>query len=123
MALTVISPWPATTATVALAAAIACVRDATGIGDDDTAHRIGATASALVERFAPGAPDTVRSEACLRVCGWLWEQPKAAIRSHSEGPMSLDFAPTHTGALRHSGSDVVCYHLGVGDPGGCPDDA
>ena len=103
MALAALSPWPTTPA--ATVSALACLRDALGDGlTDDRLARIGAAAAALVEAFAPSAPDVIRSEAVIRCAGWLAEQPAAAVRSEAQGDVSTSYAVTHTGALRHSGA-------------------
>ena len=65
---------------------------------------LGATASALVERYAPSAPDPVRFEATVRTAGWLAEQPAAAVRSEKTGDIETAYAATHASALRHSGA-------------------
>ena len=54
--------------------------EATGV-DSATATRLLAVASALVQRFADGAPAEISNEAAIRTAGWLAEQPSAAIRS------------------------------------------
>lgn len=108
MALGDLSPWPTSTATASLTAARPCLRDALGEGlSDDRADRLGSTASALVERYAPSAPRSVRNEAVIRCAGWLAEQPAASVRSESVGDISTSYAPTHTGALRYSGAAAL----------------
>ena len=72
--------------------------------DSALAVRILPVATALVERFAPAAPEAIQNEAVIRVSGWLAEQPAAAIRSDKIGDLETAFAPTHTSALRHSGA-------------------
>ena len=104
MAIAVLSPWPNTTATVALTAATDCLKAAIGEDDDETAKRLGSTAGALVERYAPDAPQAIKNEAVIRAAGYLREQPAAAARSESTGDISTVFAATHTSALRHSGA-------------------
>ena len=104
MALTILSPWPASTATVALNAARACLGDALGIEGDSRLDRLGSTAAALVQRYAPDAPQPVKNEAVIRCAGWLHEQPPAAIRSERIGDIETAYVATHTGALRHSGA-------------------
>ena len=75
------------------------------IGTDATrAGHVLATAWALVGRYAPDAPEAVLREAVVRAAGWLAQQPAAAVRSESIGELRTSFAPTHTGALRHSGA-------------------
>ena len=100
-----LTPWPSPTATVALTAATATLKAALG-GDleDARVQALGSVASALVEDYAPSAPQAVRDEAVIRTSGWLKEQPSAAVRSHSEGPMTLGYTTSHMSALRHSGS-------------------
>ena len=102
MAIAALSPWPATPA--ALASATACLREAIGVDDDPTAQRLGSTAAALVERYAPGAPQAIRNEAVIRAAGWLCQQPAAAVRSESEGEIRTGYAPAMHAALRHSGA-------------------
>ena len=104
MATVSLSPWPARTATASLAAAIRVLGEAIGEDDDTVTARVGATASALVERYAPGAPDVVRDEAAIRVAGWLREAPSYGARSESEGEISTSFSPSMTSALRASGA-------------------
>ena len=68
------------------------------------ADRLLAVASALVTRHAPAAPDAVANEAALRCAGWLKDQPSSSVRSRSVGPLSADYSPSMTSALRHSGA-------------------
>ena len=72
--------------------------------DSNTAARLLAVASALVERYAPEAPEAISNEAAIRSAGWLADQPSAAIRSETEGDISTDYAPSQMSALRHSGA-------------------
>lgn len=103
MALAALSPWPATPA--ALTAATACLKAAIdpNLGDERV-QAIGAAASALVERYAPAAPATIKNEATIRTAGYLHQQPAAGVRSTKEGEIETGYAPTHVSALRHSGS-------------------
>ena len=72
--------------------------------DTATATRLLAVATALVERYAPDAPDAISNEAAVRSAGWLAEQPAAAIRAETEGDISTSYAPSQMSALRHSGA-------------------
>ena len=76
--------------------------EAVGV-DSTTAARLLAVAAALVERYAPDAPDAVANEAVIRTAGWLAEQPSAAIRAETEADISTSYAPSMQSALRHSG--------------------
>ena len=104
-----LSPWP-TDDLGALALATGALGQALGeanVGSlqfDTNLRRLGAAASALVERYAPGAPQAIRDEATIRVAGYLKEMPKAPIRSETVGPMTVDYAPSMTNAMRHSGA-------------------
>ena len=75
--------------------------------DTATATRLLAVATALVERYAPDAPDAISNEAAIRSAGWLAEQPAAAIRSESEGDIRTSYATTAMSALRHSGGQAL----------------
>ena len=99
-----LSPWPARTATASLAAAIRELGAALGEDDEHVTARVGATAGALVERFAPDAPVAIRCEAVIRCAGWLRDSPSYGPRSETEGEISTMFSPSATGALRHSGA-------------------
>lgn len=75
------------------------------IGTDATrAGHILASAWALVSRHAPAAPEAIQREATIRAAGWLAEQPAGGVRSESTGDISTSYAPSMTGALRHSGA-------------------
>ena len=102
MAVADLSPWPTTPA--ANADAVACLATAIGVTDEPTLDRLGAAAAALVERHAPGAPSAIKNEATIRCAGWLAQQPAASVRSESVGDIRTGFAPSMTGALRHSGA-------------------
>ena len=108
VAVAVLSPWP--TSPVALANATTCLMAAIGPDlDDTTGQRLGAVASALVEQYAPDAPQVLRNEAVLRVVGWLLDAPSSNIRGQTIGPMQVDFAPSQRGALLHSGAKTLLY--------------
>ena len=102
MAVAVLSPWPTTPA--ALTAATAALGGAIGEDDDDTLARLGATAAALVEQYAPDAPAAIKCEAVIRCAGWLREAPAYGARSESEGDIRTGYTPSATGALRASGA-------------------
>ena len=72
--------------------------------DTATAERLLPVAVALVDRYAPDAPEAVRDEAAIRCAGWLVDQPSAAVRSVTTGDLSTDYTPTMVSALRHSGA-------------------
>ena len=99
-----LSPWPARTATASLAAAITELGSAIGEDDEHVTARLGATAAALVERYAATAPDAIKCEAVIRTAGWLRDAPSYGARMETEGEISTTFTPSATGALRASGA-------------------
>ena len=70
----------------------------------DRATALLAAMTALVNRYAPDAPEAVRDEAALRVAGYLNEQPGAAVTSESVGDVATRYAAGNVSALRHSGA-------------------
>ena len=108
-----LSPWPtddaeAVTATAELKAA---ARFAIGKTDIEVA-RVGAAASALVEREAPGAPQPIRDEAVIRAAGWFLDA-RPAVRSTkiaSADGTSYDRefnTSSHAAGFRHSGAKAL----------------
>ncbi len=103
-----LTPYPASTATVALAAARLLLRGALGSPlpeDFDESDEfspqplisnaridaLGEAASAEVERFAPDAPSAVRCEATLRLAAWLHVRQPRAFTSITAGSVKLDY--------------------------------
>ena len=94
-----LSPWPTTpvaiqTAKTALAAAIG--------SSEEVAGRLGPVVSALVERYADGAPDAVKDEAVIRCAGWL-VGTKPGLRKIGISSIDIEYASGQS-ALRSSGS-------------------
>ena len=70
MALRELSPWPDTPA--ALASATAVLKQVLPDNlSDERVQRLGAVASALVEDYAPGAPQNVRDQCTEMVAGYM----------------------------------------------------
>ena len=103
MAVATLAPWPISP--MALAGATACLEAVLDPAlDDARVQALGATAAALVERYAPSAPQAIKNEAVIRCAGWLHGQPAAAVRTEAQGEISTSYAPTMQSALRHSGA-------------------
>ena len=69
------------------------------------AARLHPVVVALVERYAPDAPDAIQNEAVIRCAGWLLETPAGAIRSETTGDVRTVFDGARaSSALRHSGA-------------------
>ena len=129
-------PFPASTAVVARAAAVALIRSALGLGlavdvdenaddadgnargDDGnaTALRLGQVSSALVGRYdncwdtgSRRTPDAVLDEAVLRVAAWLNDSPAANVQALSVGrAVSFKFDSTARSALRSIRARWTC---------------
>ena len=99
-----LSPWPEAAGSdrddaVALLAS--------ALPDGAPAERLGATGAALVENYAANAPTSVKDEAVIRVCAWLFQR-SPGVRTQSVrlgGAVALEstFAAA-TGALSNSGA-------------------
>ena len=68
------------------------------------AARLLPVATALVERYAPDAPEAIQNEAAVRCAGWLGHTAAGSIAKVETGPKSTEYAVGQTGALRHSGA-------------------
>ena len=73
-------------------------------GHEAGAPHLLAVATALVERYAPCAPEAVQNEACIRVVGYLTGHTDAATMSETVGPITTSYAVGSLSALRHSGA-------------------
>ena len=72
--------------------------------DATRAGHILAAVGAMVDRYAPQAPDAIKREAIIRASGWLASTPKDDIRDLSAGPLSSSHTPSMRACLRHSGA-------------------
>ena len=109
MASVTLSPFPAPVMTAQRPDAIECIKASIAGGSsltDDRAAALGETASALVERFAPDAPQSIRNEATIRIAGWLHAREPKPMQGITVGGMRLDFRERHYSpdALRNSGA-------------------
>ena len=65
-----------------------------------------ATATALIESYAPSAPVAVQNEAAIRLCGWLYDSPNHGIRGIQNG-LSASGAAALLGRWRERRVEVV----------------
>ena len=71
----------------------------------EVAERLLPVAYALVERFAPGAPQAIKNEGAIRLAGWLNQSPSGDLAPTGVGPISLEWRPSVArNALRNSGA-------------------
>lgn len=75
-----------------------------GHADATEWRRVADVAVALVEAYAPAAPEAVKLEAAFRVAGWLLDSPASNLAAEEVGQQSATYAPGQRGALRHSGA-------------------
>ena len=68
-------------------------------------EHLRAVSVAVVEKYAPGAPEAVLNEACIRVAGYLTEHPASAMTTAGAGrDQIMSFNTASISALRHSGA-------------------
>ena len=77
------------------------------------ADRLHPVAVALVDQYAPPAPEGVANEACIRVGGWLAEQPAASVTMEQTGDIATRYAVNNLSALRHSGAAALLTYWKV----------
>ena len=65
-----------------------------------------ATATALIESYAPNAPEAVQNEAAIRLCGWLYDAPSHGMRGIQNG-LSASGAAALLGRWRERRVGVV----------------
>ena len=77
---------------------------------DAHVDHLGQTASLMVERYAPDAPDAIRDHAAIRVIRWL-ETTEPGVRSETfaggSGAIALTRSYIQGGALRASGAEAL----------------
>ena len=101
-----LSPWPVDGTT--RSAELAARRLALATGQSEAlATVIGPVAAALVERYAPGAPQAVKDEATIRCAGYLATADFGAVQSEAIGPRSLTWTPNHADMFRRSGAAAL----------------
>ena len=74
---------------------------------DDRIRSLGPAASAMVERYAPGAPQGVRDEACARIAGYLHEATFGQVSKEIFGPTENEYVTNHGDAFRRSGAAML----------------
>ena len=62
-------------------------------------------ASALVERYASGAPTSIKNEATVRAAGWMRQAPAADVMPTDVGVVKLTWRPSASrNVMRSSGA-------------------
>ena len=107
-----LSPWPPTTSAANRTKAVERLRQAVSGRTDDSdeaANSLGEAASAMVENYAPGAPQALKDEAVIRFAGYLAQAGFGEMASEQGGPAPLQFeyVTTHQNAWRNSGAAML----------------
>ena len=102
-------PWPSKTATASLNKARAYLRGAIGSSDlgGDQVDRLGREAAAMVEQYAPGAPEAVQDEAVVRFAGYLAQSDFGGIVREGIGPREVEYTVNHASAFRNCGAAAL----------------
>ena len=86
--------------------AVAGIEKSTGI----VAWSLGAAASAMVERYAPGAPQALKDEAVIRFAGYLAQADFGGFRSEGQGVGGTpgpEYVTNHAPAFRNCGAAML----------------
>ncbi len=83
--------------------------EASGIDDETVAERLLPVATALVERFAPSAPEAVQNEAVVRFSGYmhLSSGSYGALRRTEVGSVQLEYQSNAGLGFRNSGAGAL----------------
>ena len=77
------------------------IRDSTA--GNAHATRLLASCTARVERYAPGAPESVQNESVVRFAGWL-SNKVPGVMGEELGPRKVEYEAVGAGAFRRSGA-------------------
>ena len=98
---------PVPTTETELDAALAYLSPLWGLSATDDAermHGILLAASALVEEYAPQAPQAIRNEAVVRIGGYAAQSDYGGFRSETIGDKSVEYHLDHQAMFRRSGA-------------------
>ena len=79
-------------------------------GDPTTATRLLGVSVAIVERYAPDAPEPVRDEAAIRLAGWIRGSPSSGLYEAQRGERQFRLVRImNPSALRSSGAAALLF--------------
>ena len=110
-----LSPWPPITSAANRVAAVKRLSEAIGgrtnldgTPNAEAANHLGEAAAAMVEDYAPGAPQALRDEAVIRFAGYLAGSDYGAIVSEtSVASAQVTYVVNHSNAWRNSGAAML----------------
>ena len=117
----ILSPWPAgshASADLAVRSPIifatSYLKDAISPGASDaTIRRLGETAGAHVDRYAPGAPQAVKNEAVIRFSSYMIQSNTGPITSLDVGRVNIERTVNHAAMFRLCGAQSLLTHWKV----------
>ena len=86
---------------------------------DDAIDRAAGAASAIIEDYAPDAPQALKDEALVRAVAYLASSRNGALSSASLGPQSRTYEVHHAGLFRKSGAQGLLATWRVRTVGRC----
>lgn len=76
--------------------------------DQALADRLLPVAAAIVDGYAPHAPDALSNEATIRFAGYIGRTDYyGAVRSKTIGPLSVEYVTNHAAAFRNCGAAAL----------------
>ena len=73
----------------------------------DRAAELLVVATAMVQQYAPAAPDVLQNEATIRLAGYLAQSDFGPIVKETIGPRAVDYVVNHAPAFRNSGAAML----------------
>ena len=93
---------------VTLDAAALAARIEGAAEDMSVAAQLLAVATAMVEDYAPNAPEALQNEAVVRFAGYLAQSDFGTIRREEiGGARSVEYTQNHAAAFRNSGAEML----------------
>ena len=101
----ILSPWPDADPELTAARDYLRANFAGRTDDDASLIALGEAASALVERYAPGAPAAIKTEAVTRCVGYMAQSDFGGVASEtSVGSQTVAWTVNHSGMFRNCGA-------------------
>ena len=73
----------------------------------DAAAQLLAVASAMIEQYAPNAPEAMQNEAAVRFAGYLAQSDFGSIAKEDIGPRVVEYPTNHAAMFRNSGAAAL----------------
>lgn len=104
----ILSPWPEADPELTAARAYLRAQCAGRTDDDNALDSLGQAASALVERYAPGAPAANKAESVVRMVGYMGQSDFGGVASETTvGSQAVTWTVNHAGMFRNCGAAAL----------------